>query len=141
MINLLFRSNIDKKKHTIMLKNYLKMQEDEPKNWQMMTWKTSWKNDISFAPTPFPSKMSLWFIHSKFDFFWHPPPFCTMSVILQFYVVRCTSVLMFKAKLIKTHCIWSWPNKLNNLTQQKQKKTYFVCLHNISVFLITHKLR
>ena len=36
MIKLLFISNIDKK-HAIILKINLKMQEDELKNWQMMT--------------------------------------------------------------------------------------------------------
>ena len=53
-------------------------------NWKMMSWLTFWKNDIGFEKPPSLSKMSLLIIHSKFDFFWHLPPFCTMSFSLHF---------------------------------------------------------
>ena len=77
-----------RKKHTIILKIELKMQQDELKSWHMMTWKISWKNDIGFAQPPSPNKMSLLFIHLKFDFFLTPPPFCTKSFFLLFFFLK-----------------------------------------------------
>ena len=56
------------------MKINLKVQEDELKNCLMRTWKTSWKNDISFAPPPSPNKMSLLFMQSKFTGFFEVFP-------------------------------------------------------------------
>ena len=70
----MFISNIDKN-HTIKLKINLKVQEDELKNCLMMTWKTSWKNDISFASPPPQIKCHFYSYFQNLIFFWHLPPF------------------------------------------------------------------
>ena len=95
-------SNIDKK-HTIRLKINFKMQEDELKNCPMMTWKSSWRNVISFAPPPSPNKMSLhtfkiWFFSDIY------PPFCTMSFIFLFIFLKSSLIIILK-NLIS---LWCW---------------------------------